>query len=129
MIEEFTSKFLGKGYEVMGRGPDKYDCWGLCLAVCKEIGIKIPDLSTPETISKREKKFLECKEDIFKRLKKPKPYCLVAIKIGPHKWHAGVVLSDCWHFIHIMTKCSVVIERLDNIYWEDKIEGYYEYTG
>lgn len=120
-----TNDLIGKPFEYGGRGPDKYDCWGLCVEISKRAGIFLPDINTPKSTLMRGATFLTTKDRIFEPLKKPEPFCLVAFEIGPKLWHAGVVLENCRHFIHIMRKRMVVIERLDNVQWKRRFKGYY----
>ena len=37
------SDLIGKPYKKNGRGPDSYDCYGICIEVCKRIGTKLPE--------------------------------------------------------------------------------------
>ena len=54
---------------------------------------------------------------------------LVAFAIvAPYVTHMGMVLDDRRHFIHIMRKRSVAIERLNATCWQRRIEGIYEFT-
>lgn len=34
---------LGKPWEANARGPDKFDCWGVCIEYYKRLGIALPD--------------------------------------------------------------------------------------
>jgi len=120
---------IGKPFKYGGRGPAEYDCWGLCIEVCKRVGIVLPDINTPDSATLRKVAFLTAKDELFKPLERPKPFCLVVFEIRPNIWHAGVVLEDCWRFIHIARKRMVVIERIDNVQWQRKFKGYYEYAG
>ena len=131
MNKQFTNlmDLIGKPFQYGGRGPDEYDCLGLCIEIYKRLGISLPDINTPDSASLRETTFLTGKDEMFECLEKPKPFCFVAFKIRPHIWHAGIVLEDCWHFIHIARKKMVVIERLDNVQWQHKFDKFYEYKG
>ena len=141
---------LGKPFEYGGRGPDAYDCWGLCMEIYKRLGIQLPDgISTPEhkdieqQINEgfRIQKLVEtgfkpvCTKPVstllsgFKPVSTPTPYCLVTFMIRPpYTSHVGVALEDGNKFIHIMQKCRVAVERLDNLAWHRRIKGFYAYN-
>lgn len=120
---------LGKEFEYGGRGPDKYDCYGLVMEVRNRVGLPTPD------------EYFSCKDPIvissnyddaitkyFIRLTNPQPYCFVGFIIRPpYMTHIGVVLPNLYQFIHILPKVRVAIERLDAICWKHRIVGFYEY--
>jgi len=35
---------IGKPYLENGRGPDGYDCYGICMEACSRIGVALPEL-------------------------------------------------------------------------------------
>ena len=41
-----VNDLLGKPYKAHGRGPDRFDCYGLVIEVEKRLGRKMPDLYT-----------------------------------------------------------------------------------
>ena len=47
---------LGKPFRLGARGPEYYDCWGLCLELGKRAGIEYPADFTPE---KKQSKYSE----------------------------------------------------------------------
>src|SRR3990167_3147116 len=78
---------LGKPFEYGGRGPDTYDCWGLCMEIYKRLGIQLPD-----GVSSADWKMIETqikseitnpKSEIFTEIPHPRPYCLVTFMIRP----------------------------------------------
>jgi hypothetical protein len=44
--ELYIRKMIGKRYQVMGRGPESYDCWGVILGFFRHNGYKLPDIWT-----------------------------------------------------------------------------------
>lgn len=120
---------LGKAFKFGERGPEMFDCWGLCLEVGKRAGIELPQVYTPAEMAAMNERFNNVRTDKFTKIDEPQPYCIVAFKMSPPiEWHAGIVLPNCNSFIHIMRKRSVVIERLDSIIWKQKLDGYYLYN-
>jgi hypothetical protein len=67
-------------------------------------------------------------KDLFLKLDKPEPFCLVALSLEDRKYinHVGVVWYNSFEFIHISEKTKVSIERLDDPLWFSKIRGYYK---
>ncbi|MCK5604305.1 C40 family peptidase [Candidatus Pacearchaeota archaeon] len=117
---------LGKPFLLGSRGPDQYDCWGICLEIGKRVGINYPEHFTPVETDNQDKCIRETQDSDFIKLKNPEPYCIVTFKITPpFVDHCGVVLKDCLHFIHIMRNHSVVVQRLDNRILVPRMEGFY----
>lgn len=118
---------LGKEYVEKGRGPNHFDCYGLCIEVLKRKGLVLPDIESETDANLIHKQIVEnSASSIFKRLHKPQAFCLVTFIVQPpYVSHVGVVLEDCKRFIHIMEKRQVTIERLDSVAWSRRIKGYY----
>jgi len=128
------SDLIGKPFKDNGKGPDGYDCYGLCQEVYKRIGKALPDFdysfsthASPETAEAIN--FMIKKEhNNFKKIEKPEPYCIVTFCIvPPFISHIGVVLDDCVKFIHISRRNAVVIDRLTSVHWQGRIRGYYKW--
>ena len=123
-----VSDLLGKPFVMGGRGQVGYDCYGLCLEVAKRAGIKLMPEESVEDLSLRSK-IIDDRKALYEKLDKPEPFCLVTFKIRPpFVTHIGVVLADCKHFIHIMRKRSVAIERLDLPAWKRRLDGFYRFA-
>lgn len=116
---------LGKEFKYGGRGPEAYDCYGLCIEVYRRRGKALPDFGSSPSASWQHRMIDEGKK-LFIELKHPAPFCLVTFMLRPpYTTHIGVVLEDCCRFIHIQQKLQVVIERLDGQLWKNRITGYY----
>lgn len=132
MSEVSVSDLLGKPFEMGGRGPDAYDCYGLCLEIAARAGVEIvpADAKAIESIADLclRSAALNAGKIDYEKLSKPEPFCLVGFKIRPpYLTHMGIVLEDCRHFIHIMRKRSVAVERLDLACWRKRLDGFYRY--
>lgn len=115
---------LGKEFESGGRGPDKYDCYGLCMEIYRRNDIELPDFGYKTTADAIDKLVRESK-GYFKRIDKPQELCLVTFYIRyPYVSHVGVVLKPPY-FINILERSFVTVERLDSISWRKRVEGYY----
>lgn len=126
---------LGKEYKHNGRGPDHYDCWGLCMEVYKRLGLDLPEFlpqsqdpacihaivqdACPPLEGGGGRNFIE--------IQKPVPYCLVSFMVRPpYVTHIGVVLEDTNKFIHLLRRSRVTVERLD--LWSKRVKGFYLYS-
>ena len=118
---------IGARYEVGGRGPDAYDCFGLFAELCRRRGMALPEFSygvTPE-----EQSWIISGETAreWVKLGVPEPGCAVLFRIiPPFVSHIGMVLEG-GKFIHVRRGANVAIERLDSIVWRSRIAGYYSH--
>ena len=126
MIE--TKDLIGKPFEMGARGPDSYDCYGICLEVAKRAGVEIEQFGVGiDELKNRSDRINEGKNN-YEKIDKPEPFCMVSFKIHPRfVTHMGMVLENCTHFIHIIKRSHVVIERLDLPKWQKRLDGYYKW--
>lgn len=118
---------LGKPFQLGGRGPDYYDCWGLCLEVGERKGIIYPTGFTPIDTSEQDIAIRDKRDGDFIKLIKPEPYCIVTFMVTPPFIdHCGIVLPDCKHFLHIMKGHSVAKQRLDHKILVKRLDGFYK---
>jgi len=107
---------IGKPYKEDGRGPDGYDCYGVCMEVCKRAGINLPE-------------FNELKDSKFLHIDKPDIGDLVLIRSTCDQ-HAGVMVSKSKLLQVNSTGHRGVHEmRLDHPWIKGRIIGYYRYVG
>ena len=119
---------LGLPYSYGARGPQAYDCWGLCLEVAKRVGIILPAVDSPDEEPAAICGLMDSMKIDFLKIPGPEPYAVVAFQIlKPWVNHCGMVLEDKGRFIHIFRGRNVIIERLDQIYWKGRIEGFYRW--
>lgn len=119
---------VGKRFEYGGRGPNTFDCYGLCMEVYKRLGRELPDYPTSFGDVKVDHDTYWFGKKNFVRLKTPEPFCLITFMIyKPFVSHIGVVLEDCLRFINISYKRDVCIEFLDSPRWRNRIDGFWRY--
>jgi len=123
---ELYADLLGKKFRLGSRGPNEFDCWGLCYEVGRRAGITFPTDFTPcET--KDQNDALESHRYEFIKLEKPEPLCIVTFRITPpYIDHCGIVLPNCKQFLHIMVNHDVAVQRLDHRILVKRIEGFYK---
>ena len=124
------SDLLGKGFKFEARGPDKYDCWGICMEVSKRTGKPLPSYQSYEDLGLRNLEIRSRGDSDFVKLQKPEPFCIIAFhSLSKYVTHMGIVLEDCKRFIHIREQTSVCIERINTQVWQRKLQGFYKYVG
>lgn len=123
------SDLIGKDFQYGGRGPEKYDCYGLAIEVCRRANITIPDEISRTDETEKHNAIEDAKASgKWERIELPQPFCIVAIRIRPpYVSHLGVVLENCRDFIHTGERRRVTIEKLDSPFWNRRIEGYYKW--
>lgn len=127
--ETVLADLLGKEFAYGGRGPDRYDCYGLMIEARGRVGLPMPPdyVSTdiPEAIHGAIE---EARRSFgFRELPEPSPFCLVTFRLHPrYTTHIGMVLQDRGRFIHILPKLRVAVERLDSPCWRRRITGFWE---
>jgi probable lipoprotein NlpC len=123
-------EWLGTPFKVGGTDKQGIDCYNLCKEVSKEVGINLPFMDSPDQPSLIDNLISNAKP-LFTRVEQVEPYCLVTFTVKPpYISHIGIVLEDCNKFLHILNnKRGVAVEKLDNISWQKRIEGFYKYVG
>ena len=125
---ELYNDLIGKPFLWGGRGPDGYDCLGLCIEIYRRLNKTIPDINSPEKndICMTDK-LLQIEKTRFIKIKNPVTHCLIAFKLKPpFVSHLGVMTEGNRNFIHVHRNQRVCIKRLDN-WWRQRIEGFYIY--
>jgi len=116
---------LDKPFKLGARGPDKYDCWGLCLEIGKRVGIDYPLFFTPTETEEQDQAIKVVSESLFEEIDKPEPYCIATFRIHPpFVDHCGIVLFDTFYFLHTITNHRVVRQRLD--VYNKRLYGFYK---
>ena len=117
---------LGKPFELGTRGPDKFDCWGICLELGKRVGLYYPMDFTPKYTDLQDEVIKFRRDTDFIKIEKPEPFCIATFSMTPpFVDHCGFVLEDCKHFIHILKNHSVTKQRLDNRILAKRMQGFY----
>ncbi len=118
---------IGKPFRLGARGPEFFDCWGLCLEVGKRVGIIYPFDFTPDNSEQQNASICHRRDNDFVQLEKPEPWSIVTFKLTPpYVDHCGIVLPNCWQFLHILEGHSVAINRIDHKILNRRIEGFYK---
>lgn len=119
---------LGKEFEYGARGPDKYDCYGLCIELRQRAGLPFPE--NYATITDRiciDREMWAAAGELFEKLRSPSPGCIVSFMVRPpFTSHIGIVLPNLYQFIHITKGTRVAVERFDIQPWSRRCTGFWE---
>jgi len=113
-------QLVGKPYESGAHGPDKFDCWGLCVYIYKEVlGIDLPHYFGFESKQRYPKKM---SHEIFKEdsdwqiIDKPEPFCCIAMSRTKVINHVGILVPEaggiCLHAVENDSVLAQTIPRL-----------------
>lgn len=121
-----VSSLIGLPFEYGGRGPDKFDCFGLLMHILKENhGQDIPDFRSTSDRAVIQSSFatgLPMWEKTEQGANTP-----VLFRVGKYVSHCGYMI-DSMRMVHTWEKSGgVVIERVD--VWKQRIVGFYKYVG
>jgi cell wall-associated NlpC family hydrolase len=117
---------IGVPFEWGGRGPDKFDCYGLVMHLYREAhGVELPDYMSPSNSTTAA--IMMAKEMSLWKSVDQQVNSVVLIRVNSMAAHVGFVLNSS-KFTHTWEKSGgVVVERLST--WQRRIIGYYEYVG
>ena len=101
-------------------------CYGLCMEVCRRLGIDLPDYrSLAIEISNQEK--IEKYKSRFQKIDLPRSGDLLLIRsMDGDKYHIAVMI-DRRRFLHATREHNVFMARLNHPLYRDRIEGIYRY--
>jgi cell wall-associated NlpC family hydrolase len=100
---------IGKPYQLGARGPDAFDCWGLCAEVYRRGGIVLPEFRAEcMTHAQRAALVDDLADDHVDLVHLPDDWCFVYVRreghIGVH-WRGSV--------LHCARPHGTVLQRLD----------------
>lgn len=120
-------KHLGAPYKLHGRDASGLDCWGFIMLVYREaLGKELIDVDGYDEHWSWHggNLFIENYSKQWEEVKEPRPYDIVFFKNGAGVAnHCGIFIGAN-QFIHCC-KAGVVIGRLTDKRWADRIQGYY----
>lgn len=134
-IPDWVSKYIGLEFKSKGRGPDRFDCWGLVIAIYQEqFNIKLPsyvdsytdagnarDISNLLIVADERLNWIS----ISKGSERISDLILLRMKREP--MHIGLILTKNT-FIHIHSGIGSVIQRYDGLVWERRVIGFYRHV-
>ena len=126
-----VTDLIGKPFVDGGRGPEAYDCWGLCVEVFRRQGVELRDYKLCCHDSAGFDGLFQEALSQWERREEPNipAPSVVAIRFNHPVFinHVGVYIGN-GRFLHTREKTGVVVERIDSPCWRDRVEGFYTPT-
>lgn len=129
----WVDAWVGLPYADCGRGPDRYDCWGLVQAVYRDVfDVALPgyDDDYASSVAGAEIQTLIDRESrVWQRIADQADIRLgdvVIFRILGQRMHCGIAL-DTEQFLHVLQGCEAVVERLTSPVWRNRISGIYRH--
>ena len=137
------NKYADKKFEIKGRGPDTFDCWGLLQWIyahdryfLNEDGEKVAarvilpgyeefyeDTKDRETLSQV---IFEQRQERWREVTKPQQFDAILLRMRGVPMHVGVVTKP-GHMIHCAHGVGTSHERFDSMRWREKGLGFFRY--
>lgn len=132
-LNEFAMEVLSKPVPFVdkGRDWDGLDCWGLLRLCYKEVyGIELPSYadrynSTSDFETLCSVVLLE-RTGQWVEVDEAQAGDGVSLRIAALPIHIGVMLDKTW-VLHTEEKTGPMRERVDNLVWDGKVDGYFRY--
>lgn len=120
---------LGKEFTWGGRGPESYDCYGLCIELAKRNGQEIPNSAWSEKPEEIDALLEVGYKKGFVKVDVPEVGDFVTFKLRPpFVSHVGVIINTTpVEFLHITKGTKVSRERIDSLIWIKKLAGFYRW--
>lgn len=129
MIASWASNYVGLPYEESSWGPDKFDCWGLIAHIYKkEFDIDLCEEMQLSMYEDKSERIVKINEHIseWDKVYNPEPSDGMLFLIGHKLPHCGLYIGE-GRMIHSINHVSSCIQRINNIKWNSRLEGYYRY--
>jgi len=117
---------IGTPFEYGGRGPDRYDCYGLVMELGRRQGVAFPEIeSSAELAVCHARMTVEAMSGQWRQVPVPTPGAVAWIQVGRYGSHVAYIL-DQNRMIHTWEKShGVVVERIED--WKRRVLGYFIY--
>ena len=117
---------VGVEYEHRGRGPEKFDCYGLLMEVFRRRGVVVPDVLYGSSVEEQDRILTEGAPG-WRRVECAPGVGVMLKRQDGSKSHVGVMIDDD-RFIHATEDHKqVVISRLSQGYAR-RVVGFYDYA-
>ena len=123
----WVRKYIGLTYKDASWGPEYYDCWGLLALVYKdEFDIDIiKDMTLYSSKVGKIQRFKEYKSRWIE-ISNPEIGDVILFLIGGQIPHCGIYIGNNT-MLHTIDGAMSCIQRVDNIRWKSRFNGYYKY--
>jgi cell wall-associated NlpC family hydrolase len=101
---------IGKRYAIGARGPDSFDCWGVCAEVYRRAGRALPDYRAASLTHAQTRALVQdIAPDHADWIATPEPWCFV---FDRRSGHMGLFWRG--YVLHAARGKGVVMERIDH---------------
>lgn len=132
----WVEPYVGLPYERGARGPLRFDCWGLLMAVLqREAGLPIPayeGVSWDDQSSRIEcATFINEQRGAHWSPVEPgaeRRFDCIVLTLAGRPLHVGVVADPGW-MLHCSEGADSAVERYDGSVWRNRVDGFWRYGG
>ncbi|MGP0594210.1 NlpC/P60 family protein [Nitrospira sp. T9] len=123
------NQWIGLPFRTRGRGPDRYDCYGLVRAVLLDAkGIPLPAFLDDETpIDSEAHDHLE--RWVLVDVPHPIQFDILHFQMPSRLPHLGLAVDNVGLFLHATMGSASHVERLCISSWRCRLRGIYRYGG
>ena len=124
------NKYVGLPYQDRGRTATGIDCWGLaCLVYSEHFDIELPSLDDQYTSTQdlAVRGLVTSTKESWISTSDPKPGDICVFNILGEPTHVGIYVGDN-KFLHARGGKDSVIESLNSVVWNRRLEGIYQYN-
>lgn len=128
MYEEFRlyEDLLGVPFRNRGRDPKiGLDCYGLAIEVFRRHGIQLPEFWIHCMDFSAIGKTIEEQRAVWIRVGIELVPSIAVVRFNSNYYNHVLVNIGHGRFIHTRRNVGVQIERLDDLYWRDRYDGFY----
>jgi cell wall-associated NlpC family hydrolase len=128
----WCADFVGIPYDMGGRGPDLFDCWGLCwLVLEKHFGVAAPRYEGVEWARHDRTSRTTCGKTINDfaaayyipvEAGEERGGEIILLRMAGQPLHCGIVAAPGW-MLHSAEGSESALERYDNALWRNRVEG------
>ena len=130
----WVSRWVGLPFEMGGRGPDAFDCWGLLRAVLLEIHGRAPETPSVAPSDPTDRGAMEATFAATRPAWRPvapedaEVGDAIAFRLLGRPVHCGVVVARD-RFLHARQGFLSAIDRWSSPRWARRVEGFYRWSG
>lgn len=127
---KWWSKYVGKPFVDGGRGPDAFDCWGLCRAAYQDaLGVDLPsygEISARDLVRVARTMSKDC-DDGWRMVSKPEEMDIALMRGAAGRGraivHVGVMINSR-RLLHIEPAAHAAIVPINHFSVRHRIAGY-----
>lgn len=118
---------IGKPFEEFGRGPDAYDCYGVCIELSRRGGHPIPDYgSVPCSAAEEIDAKIRAHFHLTTKVTMPEPLDLVLLTGEDGPTHLGIFVENL-HYLTTTKKTGVIRVNVNHHIWKHLMRGFFRW--